>query len=179
MPHIIAGSVTQHVALASRALGLTRRTMADLCGTSPRTVQRWFGGGSTPSHGQVYALARAVFPRDAQIADALAQEAGTTLVELGLVLPPAPVVAAQPPGPPPRAFPPVALMVDSILHAATQSVEAHAADPASHQAVLEITRAAFARARGLGLSVEEVDEALRAAVARSGLQPRGPTPRSA
>jgi hypothetical protein len=60
----------------------------------------------------------------------------------------------------------VALMVDSILHAATQSAAAHAADPTSHQAILEITRAAFARARGLGLSVEEVHDALASAVKR-------------
>ncbi len=54
-------------------------------------------------------------------------------------------------------------MVDSILHAATRSAETHAADPASHQAILETTRAAFARARGLGLTVEEVHDALMAA----------------
>jgi hypothetical protein len=170
MPHILSPDVIPHVALASRELGLTHRAMADLCGTSSRTVQRWFGGGSMPSHEQVHVLARAVFPRDAQIAAALAQHADTTLVALGLVPAPAPTVAA-PPGPPPRAFPPVALMVDSILHAATQSIEAHAADPASHQAVLEITRAAFARARGLGLSLVEVDDALGAAIAAAPAQP--------
>jgi hypothetical protein len=114
----------------------------------------------------VHALARAAFPRDAGLAEALAQEAGTTLVELGLVPSPAPPVPVVPAGPPPRPFPPVALMVDSILHAATQSAAAHAADPTSHQAILEITRAAFARARGLGLSVEEVHDALASAVKR-------------
>ena len=160
MPHFIGPSLVPHVAKASRVLGLTHRAMAELCGTSQRTVQRWFSGGSLPSHSQVHALARAAFPRDARLAEALAQEAGTTLVELGLVPSPAPPVPVVPAGPPPRPFPPVALMVDSILHAATQSAAAHAADPTSHQAILEITRAAFSRARGLGLSVEEVHDAL-------------------
>jgi hypothetical protein len=144
-------------------LGLTHKATAELCGTSMRTAQRWSGGASLPSHAQVLTLARAVFARDAGLAEALAQEAGTSLVAMGVVPPPPPPVVALPPSPPPpprRPFPPVALMVDSILHAATQSAGAHAADPTSHQAILEITLAAFARARGLGLSVEEVHDAL-------------------
>ncbi len=166
MPHILSPDVTGLVARATMVLGLTHKATAELCGTSLRTAQRWYGGGSMPSHAQVLTLARAVFPRDAALAEALAQEAGTSLVAMGVVAPPAPPpppVVALPPPPPPRPFPPVALMVDSILHAATLSAGAHAADPTSHPAILEITRAAFARARGLGLSVEEVHDALVAA----------------
>lgn len=163
MPHIISTGVTPLLVRACMALGLTQRELAELCQTSLRTAQRWGTGASLPSHAQVELLARAVFPKDAALAEALAQEAGASLVAWGILPPPAPAAALVPAGPPPRPFPPVTLMVDSILHAATQSAATHAADPASHQAILEITRAAFARARGLGLTVEEVHDALVAA----------------
>ena len=159
----ISTALAPLVLRASRTLGLTHQGLAALCQTSMRTAQRWSAGRAHPAPEQVKRLASAVLPKDAELAGALARESGTTLVAWGLVSPPAPAETSAPQGPPPRPFPPVALMVDSILHSATQSAEAHAANPTSHQAIVEITRAAFARARGLGLTVEEVHDALVAA----------------
>ena len=164
MPFHVSSEAIPLFIQAARTLALTHQGMAEVCQTSMRTAQRWTAGRAHPSPAQVMLLAVAVLPKDLDLAEALAREAGTSLIAAGLVPPPAPAPAPQ--GPPPRPFPPVALMVDSILHAATQSAGAHAADPTSHQAILEITRAAFARARGLGLSVEEVHDALASAVKR-------------
>jgi hypothetical protein len=163
MPFHVSAQIAPLLSEASRTLGVTHKGLAEVCKTSMRSAQRWTTARAHPSPEQVMLLARAVLPIDPDLAEALAQEAGTSLVAAGLVAPPAPTPAAATHGPPARPFPPVALMVDSILHAATQSAGAHAADPTSHQAIVEITRAAFARARGLGLSVEEVHGALVAA----------------
>jgi hypothetical protein len=119
-----------------------------------------------------------VFPHDASLAAQLAAEAGTTLEGLGLVTPPAPLppaphpapppVPAVAPGPPPRAFPPIALMVDSILLASIDAAATLGATGA-REAVPTILRAAFSRARGLGLTTDEIDEALSSAM---GLAPK-------
>jgi len=133
---------------------------------SMRTAHRWEGGEARPSIEQVQELARAVFPLDASLAEALAHEAGTTLGALGLVatrqaasapsaLPVAPVPVAGA-----RAFPPVALMIDSIVLAAVDAVDGNAAWLDTRQSVREIISAGFGRARGLGLTIEEVDAAL-------------------
>ncbi len=167
MPFHVSAEAIPLLMQASRALGLTHKGMADVCNTSMRTAQRWAAGRAHPSPAQVLLLAGAVLPKDPELAEALAREAGTSLVAAGLVSPPAPAAAAATHGPAARPFPPVTLMVDSILHAATQSAGTHAADPTSHQAILEITRSAFARARGLGLSVEEVHDALAAVASAS------------
>ncbi len=120
----------------------------------------------------MHEIAAAVFPHDASLAAQLASEAGTTLEGLGLVTPPAPLPPAPPtpsppapvvvPGPPPRAFPPIALMVDSIVLASIDAAATLGATGA-REAVPTLLRAAFSRARGLGLTTEEIDEALSSA----------------
>jgi hypothetical protein len=111
-----------------------------------------------PSIDHLEELTRAVFPRDRALAEELAVECGKSFEELRLVERSAPPRTIEPPtpgppAPPPRAFPPVALMLDSIVHAAEEAM-------ASDGDVRSVLRAAFARARGLGLTVEEVDDAL-------------------
>ena len=144
------------------ALGLTQGGLADLLGISRRTVSRWDAGERDPSNEQLHQIARAIFPRDGELAAGLAAEGGTTLEGLGLVPRPAPPPPAPPapPTPPARAFPPVGLMIDSILLSAIEAAEGQRASLRERDAIREVLRAAFARARALGLTLDEVDEAL-------------------
>ena len=87
-----------------------------------------------------------MFPEDRALAAALAQ-AGP-LGALGL----AAAIAATAP---PRPFPRVALLVDSVVLAALDAALGAGA-PVPRQAVQEVVRAAFARAQALGLTVDEV-----------------------
>jgi hypothetical protein len=106
---------------------------------------------------QVQDLSKAVFPRDPALAAELARESGTTLDALGLAAP-----ALETPS---RRFPPVPLLVDSVVLAALDaSVTAGA--PVPRPAVQEIVRAAFVRAQALGLTLDEVVPALAPPPAR-------------
>src|ERR1700677_4214514 len=129
MPSHVSAEIAPLLSQASRTLGLTHKGLGEVCKSSMRSAQRWTTARAHPSPDQVMLLVRAVLPKDPDLAEALAREAGTSLVAAGLVPPPAPAPAAATHGPPARPFPPVALMVDSILHAATQSAGTHAADP--------------------------------------------------
>jgi len=163
---------------AQRLLNLNQEQLANLIGSSRRTVSRWWAHQSWPSNGQLHTIAREIFPLDARLAAAIAHEGGATLEALGLVAPAptaaAPAPAPQAPGPPPRTFPPIALMVDSILHAAIQVARAQSGAPTEAEAVREVLRAAFSRARGLGLTVEEVDQALGVQVVGPGVRAVAP-----
>jgi hypothetical protein len=80
---------------------------------------------------------------------------------MGLVTPPpavspAPAASAQPA----RPFPPVRLMIDSIVLAAVDAAEGLTPSLATRQGVRDILRAGFSRAHGLGLTIEEVNRAL-------------------
>jgi len=170
----IGPEITPLVSRTRILLGLTQKGLGERFGVSLRTAHRWELGRSYPSIAQVHQIAAAVFPHDASLAAQLASEAGTTLEGLGLVTPPAPPPPAPPPappsapvvapGPPPRAFPPIALMVDSILLASIDAAATLGATGA-REAVPTILRAAFSRARGLGLTTDEIDEALSSAQA--------------
>ncbi len=165
----IGPEITPLVSRTRILLGLTQKGLGERFGVSLRTAHRWELGKSYPSISQVHEIAAAVFPHDASLAAQLASEAGTTLEGLGLVTPPAPLPPAPPPpsqpapvvvpGPPPRAFPPIALMVDSIVHASNDAAATLGA-PGAREAVPPTLRAAVSRARGLGLTTDEIDEAL-------------------
>jgi hypothetical protein len=71
-------------------------------------------------------LARRVRPTDGSIASALATECGHTLESLGLFAAPKAVASTAPGGPPPRPFPPIEFLVDSILLAAGEAAAAAA-----------------------------------------------------
>jgi hypothetical protein len=160
MPHIPGPEARGLVTKAQIALRLQQAEMATLLGVSRRTVQRLGTADGTIHAEYLHLLARAVHPRDPALAAALASEGGQSLERLGIVEPaavappPAPVAAPVPEPPPPRPLPPTRLMVESIVCAAAESMQTPPA------AVRDVLRAAFARARGLGLTVEEVDEAL-------------------
>lgn len=171
MPHVPGPDITSLVVRCRMALQLTQKQMAERFGCSHRTVARWQSRQSTPSNEQIQAMARAVYAVDAGLAEALAGEGGTSVEALGLVpkpppppppppAPPPPPPPAPPPGPPPRAFPPIALMLDSVLLAAVDAADAHPDSLRERSAVREVIRAAFGRARALGLTLNEVDDAL-------------------
>ncbi len=152
---------------AQMTLGLTHPAMAEMLGYSSRTMIRWAQGGGGPSEPDLLKLARAVYPRDAELADALAREAHTTLGELGVV--PAAAVGAA--GGAPRPAPTTEHLVDSIVCAASRAAGA------APEAVTAALRAAVTRARELGFSLEELEQALApAAPAVSSKRARRATP---
>jgi transcriptional regulator with XRE-family HTH domain len=151
---------------ARRALNSDQRRMGELLGVSRRTVQRWDSGRGGPSAGQLARLASAVHPLDAALAGRIAGAAGTTLVELGRERPAPPVaspVAAPPPPSPPSH------LTDAVVCAAAEALEA------SPTAVRPVLLAAFRRAHEVGLRVEQVEEALDAAIATASGRKRRPT----
>jgi transcriptional regulator with XRE-family HTH domain len=161
MPFTPGPEVNPLFVRARMALGLTQKELGERLGASVRTANRWEGGQAHPDLRQIAELARAVFPKDAALAEGLARECGTTLVDLGLTT--APSAAAAPPA---RAFPPVGLVIDSVLLAAIDAAARHDEPSLSERAIIVgVLRAAFARARGLGLTLAEVDDALSARAA--------------
>jgi transcriptional regulator with XRE-family HTH domain len=157
LPFIPSANVTQHISAAKSALRFTNKELGEALGISERTVVRWWSNHARPSASDVARLAARVHPVDASLAAALAAEAGTTLAQLGLALPAAETtlaVAALPPSPPPRPFPPATLLVEAVVGTAANAMQV--APSAVRGAVL----AAFACARGLGLTIEEVESAL-------------------
>ena len=132
------------------ALGKTQVGLARMLGISRRTAQRWVAHG-VPASG-LAKLARLVHPRDPGLAATLATRAGRTLGELGIVQPQPPAPPAL--SPPPRA-PPPAIVVDAVVCAAADALDT------SPREVRGAVRAAFARAREIGLTVEDVEAALK------------------
>lgn len=158
MPHIPSPAARGLLVRAQKVLRLDQSELAELLRVSRRTVQRLGGADGTLHAEYMHILARAVHPHDPALAAGLAAEGGQTLESLGVAPPPPhpppPPSASVPEPPPPRPRPPTRLMVESIVCAAAETMQTAPA------AVRDVLRSAFARARGLGLTVEEVDEAL-------------------
>jgi transcriptional regulator with XRE-family HTH domain len=167
---------------ARRVVGMSQRQMADALGVARRTIARWEAGNTNIGIPELQSLAALVHPADASLAAEIVAETGTTIEELGLAPPvtpppgdaaahllpaasPSPAVATAPAGSRPRAFPPVELTIDSVLYVAVKALQdAASGDPES--TVQAVLRAAISRARGLGLTLEEVERGL-------GTTPRG------
>jgi transcriptional regulator with XRE-family HTH domain len=160
MPFQVGPEITPLVGRARVALGLTQKGLGEMLQVSMRTAHRWEGGQAHPDVDQVQTLARAVFRTDERLAADLAQEAGTTLQAMGLVSAPMAAPAGTPLPLAPRPFPPIALMIDSILLAAFDAADGQTTAPVTRQAVRDVLRAGFSRARGLGLTIDEVDDEL-------------------
>jgi hypothetical protein len=143
---------------AREALLETNHGLAARLGSSRRTGQRWVGGGSQPSKAQLGRLAGLLFPTHEALAAEIAQAAGTTLGDLGLVHP-------VPPKAPTREA-----LADSVVCAAADAMQRLPAE--LRPALL----AAFARADAMGLSVAQVLGALEVqlAPARPEAVARGP-----
>ena len=158
MPLLIDRTILPVLSEAQNRLGLTQDQLGDLAGVSRRTVLRWYTNRATPSSIHVTPIISALHPQHRDVATKLAQHLGTTLAALGLVVPENPKSAPPPPAPPPpppvRPLPPTHLLVDSIVCAAAEALGT------TPTAVRPVVQAAFARARGLGVTVHEVDDAL-------------------
>jgi len=169
MPFTVSHDCIPLITLAQRDLGMSQAQLADLFQTSRRTITRIVASKALPSTFQLHVLARALHPVNPELAARLAAEGNATLEGLGIVQPaapppppppePPPVVELPPPvvlapEPPPRPQPPPRLMVESIVCAAAETMQT------TPSAVRDVLRTAFARARGLGMTIEEVDDAL-------------------
>ena len=145
MPNPSSREVAPLVIRARLLLGMTQEQLGDMLGVARRTVIRW-GTGSTPSASQIIDLAKAVHPKDAALASALAVAAGARLEEIGIA--------------PPRPAEPTPLAKENALHSIVYAAaEASAGTPQAARAGLV---AALDRAALLGVSAEELREALRA-----------------
>ena len=154
MPHVPGRGATLLVIKAQDSLALTQEGLARLVGSSRRTMTRWWSGQSGPSVSQLQVLARAVHPRDPGLAAKLAEEGGATLEALGLARPASPTATLLTPAVAGRPFPPVRLVVDAVVCAAAEAMQAPPGP------IRDVLRAAITRARVLGLTLEEMDEAL-------------------
>jgi hypothetical protein len=148
---------------AMKALGMTQEQFGYALGASLRTAQRWATGRATPYESNLRILAKLLHPTNRPLAVEIAAHIHETLETLGIETPtpatPSPVVPPQVPPSPPR--PPTNLVVESVVCAAADTLQM---PPGG---VREALRSAFARARALGLTVAEVDEALSPAQSAS------------
>ena len=154
MAYYLGENVRGLLTRARQALGMTQEQFGTTLGASKRTAQRWDAGQAVPLPEDLHKLARLVCPIDRALAAQIAKETGETLEGLGIV--PAP----PPPAPPPRATPPTHLMVESVVCAAAEALETKPA------AARDALRAAVRRARAMGLTVDEIDDALSPKAAR-------------
>jgi len=136
------------VSRAQKALGMPHRLFGDALGASERTAARWAAGHSALTVTQLCTLATLVHPHDPELAAALAASSGETLESLGIV-----AAAAAP-----KTTLAPHLIADLIVCAAADALGT--APSAARGALL----AAFSRAREMGLSVADVEQALAARV---------------
>ncbi len=130
-------------------LSLTQRGVAELIGVTARTLQRrQLGPASQLTPSESATLARAVYPKNPELAARIAAAKGLTVERLGIAKP-----APAPTG---------AHLVDSLVCAAAEAMDLlpRVARPG--------LLAAFTRAREMGLSVETVADALLAAEGKRG-----------
>ena len=141
------------------ALGITSVDLAKLLGVSPKTVYRWVGRRTSIAPMAVGALSHHVHRADAALARRMHAHAVTELSTMNLPLPPPLPEAAKAPGavapaPSLSASESTRLRVDAVIHAACLAMNV------APQAVRPALVAAFARARELELSVDDMAMAL-------------------
>lgn len=186
----VAVRTTQELLIKARLrLGLTQKEMADRVQSSLRTVSRWEAKSSTPADFHYHRIAALLHPHDAALAHDAAFAGGTTLERLGLVPPPpppepapspAPVAAPSPPEPPPPPFPalppplPARLLVDSVVCAVAEALEAHDGAPVPLQRARTAVAAAFTRADELRLATTEAASVFAPPPPLPAPEPEGP-----
>ncbi len=157
----IADNPRELLGRAIMLVGWSQGELASRSKCSVRTVSRWFAGQSYPSYECFRALAGAVLAKDPAFAAELAA-AGHATIKLPVsaaerapqVAPAAPATPATPPVPP-------RLLVEAVVCAAAEELDA------SPRIVRGVLRAAFLRAREMGLTVEGVIEVLGAPVGKA------------
>jgi transcriptional regulator with XRE-family HTH domain len=153
---------------ARRILGVSQGELGERLGASRRTGQRWEAGRAKPGPTELGRLAALVHAEDPKLAAEIATVGGSSLESLGLVKPTRPAPAAPPPPAPPAEH-----VVDAVVCAAAEAIGV------MPDAVRPALRAAFRRARLVGLDVATVERALGPGPeAGAGLQPKrsGPKP---
>jgi transcriptional regulator with XRE-family HTH domain len=154
---LASSSVRMLVIEARGKLGMTQREFSDAVDSSVRTVSRWEDGASSPSPPQLHKLAALLHRVHPALAHDAAILGGKTLEELGLVEPPPPTPPPAPAPVPPAPTLPTRVLVDAVVFAAAEALEA---SPAAFDRVRSALRAAFAHARDLRLDPGDVAEAL-------------------
>jgi hypothetical protein len=147
------GSLGALLAASRRALTMSQREFGPALGSSHRTATRWDAGLSHPSPPELRRLVGLLLPIDPALAAEAAAHMGDTLESLGLVTP-------EPPAPPLAPVPSPHDLADIVVCAAA---EASDVSPRSMRLLLHV---AFRRAREVGLTVEQVEQALAPAVAQ-------------
>jgi DNA-binding XRE family transcriptional regulator len=134
---------------ARRLLRMSQDEFGRLLAVSRKTVARYETGASTPLMPQVRELARLVYANgDLALARELAESTSQTLESLGII---------PPPKPPAPFTQPAHLVVDAVVCAAADALEA---SPGTMRGTRAAVLAAFRRAHELGLSVEDVEKSL-------------------
>jgi transcriptional regulator with XRE-family HTH domain len=163
MRHRHTDKIGPLVTLAGDALGMTQEEVGRVIGVSRRTISRWLSspvsGGLLPN--QVEALARAVHPADPKLAARIAAHGNATLESLGIVPAPAPNAPSE----------------EEIARSHVDAVVCAAADAldAPPSAVRPVLRAAFARMRELGVSLETAEKTLGLRRAKRGSRRQRPS----
>jgi transcriptional regulator with XRE-family HTH domain len=159
---------------ARRAMGWTQRDLARSLGVSTRTGERWDAGRTSPAAEELLRLARIVHPRDAAVAQRIANHAREMNARSGLATPPLFPLEAAPPAPPPLTERPLPLArrVDIVVCAAAAALDV------SPRVVKPAVLEAFRAAAEIGLGASEVVAALEPVRAPRPRRPR-PGPRRA
>jgi hypothetical protein len=129
---------------AQYVLGESQIGLGRVMGVSKRTMTRWMHAVVFLAKGQAEDLARAVHPLDPQLASEIALAGRTSLAEMGLAPPPGSkedMAAAR-------------LRLDTVVCAAAEAIDA------SPRAVRAALLAAFQRAREVGLTPDELEQAV-------------------
>lgn len=156
----------KHLVLDARvALTMSQAEFGPALGWSHRSAVRWEAGNAVPSDDALRKLASLLAPVDADLAAEAAAAVGETLESLGLAPKPVVVKAVVE-----KAAPRVTDgdLADAVVCAAGDVTDL------PPRALRPLLHAAFARARALGVTVEQIEEALRARVeakARTGQAP--------
>jgi ribosome-binding protein aMBF1 (putative translation factor) len=141
----------KHLVLDARnALTMSQAQLGPALGWSHRSAVRWESGKAVPSEDALRKLASLLAPIDADLAAEAAAAVGETLESLGLL--PMPVVEKAAPR-----------VTDGDLADAVVCAVGDVTD-LPPRALRPLLHAAFARARALGLTVEQLEEALRVRV---------------
>jgi transcriptional regulator with XRE-family HTH domain len=148
----------KHLLLDARnALGMSQAEFGPALGWSHRTAVRWERGRAVPLDTSLHRLASLLLPIDRDLAEEVAVAASETLESLGLV--PAPVVEPAPDAKK-AALPRVTNgdLADVVVCAVAD------ASDLPPRALRPLLHAALVRARALGLTIEQLEEALRVRV---------------
>jgi len=135
------------VAAGQAALRLTHAQFGPLLGSSQRSSERWASRRASPSDAQLEELASQVLGVDPDLAAEIAVVVGKPLYPEG-----------GPPSP--------ARLAEAVLCAAAEVMDA------SPRALRPALRIAFARARELGLSLEQMEQALAPPEAPKAARPK-------